>query len=277
MKWFSQTRRTRGATPSRPSAGTGRRSDPGKSALLALLVFAGLLVLLFASCTVSQDTLLRADGGAEAAVRIELSPILVSYLEDLTLAFAPEAEFRVFDLALLRANLEAEPGVRVISVAEAPIGTLTLTLDIASLELLQRGASPAVSGLLSTEKSPLGTALEVRLGPQEISDLLSFAGAAEARALSVFFPPPPSEGSSAPRVTKEGYIDDAVWVLEEYAPPEEIEAAIRDSGVNVAVVPPREVLSVDGGRKEEGLARFDIALLDLVTLREPRRYTIIYR
>lgn len=265
MKWFF---------PPRPSAGTGPRSASTKRAFLAL---PALLVLLFASCAVSQDTVLRADGGAEAAVRIELSPILVSYLEDLTLAFAPEAEFRVFDLALLQANLEAEPGVRVMRLVEEPIGTLTMTVDIASLEELQRGASPAVAGLLSIEESPLGTALEVRLGPQEISDLLAFAGAADARALAVFFPPPPTEDRGTPRVTKEGYIDDAVWVLEEYAPPEEIEEALRASGVGVTVAPPREVLSVDGGRKEEGVARFDIALLDLVTLREPRRYTVVYR
>jgi hypothetical protein len=268
MKWFFSTR------GGRPSRMVGTQSAPSRRALLAL---PALLVLLFASCTVSQDTVLGTDGGAEAEVRIELSPILVSYLEDLTLAFAPEAEFRVFDLALLRANLEAEPGVRVLHLAEEPIGTLLITLDIASLERLQRGASPAVAGLLSIETSPLGTALEVRLGPQEISDLLTFAGAAEARALAVFFPPPPSEGQGTQRVTTEGYIDDAVWVLEEYAPAEEIEEAIRASGVDVAVAPPREVLSVDGGRKEGGVARFDISLLDLVTLREPRRYTVIYR
>ncbi|MFP4432365.1 MAG: hypothetical protein ACLFPV_14025 [Spirochaetaceae bacterium] len=255
----------------RRAAGTFRTLTWAKGPLAALLVF------LFASCAVSQDTLLRSDGGAEAAVRIELSPILVSYLEDLTLAFAPEAEFRVFDLALLRENLENEPGVRVLRLAEEPTGTLAMTLDIASLEQLQRGASPAVSGLLSVEESPLGTALEVSLGPKEISDLLTFAGAADARALSVFFPPPPSDGDASRRVTREGYIDDAVWVLEEYAPAEDIEEAIRASGVGVTVAAPREVLSVDGGRKEGGRARFDISLLELVTLREPRRYTVIYR
>jgi len=238
-----------------------------------------LTVLLFASCAVSQDTLLREDGGAGAEVRIELSPSLVSYLEALTFAFAPEAEFRVFDLAVLRQNLEAEPGVRVLQIAERPVGVLSMTLDIASLKELDRGASPAVSGLLSLEESPLGTALEVSLGPREISDLLAFAGVAEARALSVFFPALPADGDtdSGRTVTRQGYIDDAVWVLEEYAPAEEIEEEIRASGVDVRVVPPTQILSVDGGRKEENVGRFGIALLDVVTLREPRRYTVIYR
>ncbi len=265
MKWFLPFRRTQRS-----------HCTEAKGALVAL---PALLVFLFASCTVSQDTLIREDGGAEAAVRIELATSLVSYLEDLTRAFAPEAEFRVFDLAVLRQNLEAEPGVRVLDIAERPVGVLSMTLDIASLEELYQGASPAVSGLLYIEESPLGTALEVRLGPQEISDLLTFAGAAEARALSVFFPVLPADGDtgSGPRVTRQGYIDDAVWVLEEYASAEEIEAEIRASGVEVTVVPPTQILSVDGGRHEEGVARFGIPLLDVVTLREPRRYTVIYR
>jgi hypothetical protein len=245
------------------------------------MVAAVLALGILGSCAVSQETLLRPDGGAEAEVRVELSSVLVSYLEDLTLAFAPEAEFRVFDLRLLRANLEAEPGVSVVALVEQPIGTLHMTLDIASLETLGRDASPAIADLLSVEREASGSVLEMTLGPQEIARLLEFAGAADATALSVFLPPPATDagGSGEPpaTVTREGYIADAVWVLEEYASPEAVEEDIRSSGVEVAVTAPREIVAVEGGSREAQRALFAISLLDLVTLTEARRYRVHYR
>ncbi len=235
-----------------------------------MLVVAGSL--LFGGCSVTQQTDLLSDGGAEADVRVELSDILVGYLRDLSLAFSPGTAFSVFDLEILRANLEAEPGVNVLDAREDPLGTLHLTLSIASLSELEESASPAVAAIIDVEESPAGTAFEVTLGPREVVDLLDFAGAADATALSVFLP------GDTRVVSEEQYIDDATWVLEEYAPPWEIESAIRCSGVEVVVRPPTEILSVEGGAEETGSeARFEVSILELVTLSESRRYTVVYR
>ncbi|HUX12351.1 MAG TPA: hypothetical protein VMW87_04945 [Spirochaetia bacterium] len=240
--------------------------------LLAGLILAGISV----SCSSTQRIDLRLSGAGSARAVIRLSPVLVSYLQDLAATVsgsAPAKDRPIFDLAALRAAFARYPELSLVDAATPSIDTLSLTVQFADAAnvLSGVGADAGTADFVSFRADGPVRTLSIRLDRSVVGRLLQLTPLAGSVAGNVLLPPedaPMSEGE---------YTSYLAWALEDYAVGKDITRTISDSRVEVRIAIEGTLISVDGGRQEGNSALFSIPVVRLLTLTKPLVYTITFR
>lgn len=234
---------------------------------IIVAVAAVALALGASGCSVRQDVTLAADGSGEAALSIALHPIMIEYMNDLTIAMTGvEAEYAIFDLEQLATSFAERDGVELTSLSRPARGALDLTVAFADVnEVFAREAG---SGVLTLERDGGAYLLTVRLDREAVRRFLEFAP--EESMTTAQYLLPPEDGS----VSHVEYRDELAWALEEYADRDAVERVLDEAMIEVRITPEGRILDQRGGRIGGESVVFTIPVLEVLTLGRERVYSV---
>ncbi len=241
-----------------------RVSSVGLILLIALVLLAG--------CAVREEITLEPDGSGEATLTVDLHPILVAYVSDLASAMsgveADAAELALFDVAQITAEIDERPGMELVRAEQRGRGGLTLVTRFTDINAIF--AREGAQDVLRLERRGDERVLTMTLGRDAVARFLEYAPDESATMIELLFPPP--DGS----VTREEYREELAWALEEYDRRAAVERALDEARIEVVVTPRGRIVSQRGGEVVDGSVRFTIPVLELLTLREERVYSLVF-
>ena len=240
----------------------------------ALVLAAALAFCLLAGCSSSQRVDLALDGSGAARVEIRLSPVLASYLRDLTATVTgvePAANSPLFDIGSLREAFARYPGITLVDASTPRPDMLLLSVKFANAgSLLSRDGAGPEEFVTFTNRDGLRT-LSIRLDRAVVAELLRLTPLAGSAAGSVLLPP------AGTQMSPEEYTSYLAWALESYASENDVKKAIRGSRVDVTVTVAGSILNAEGGSVSGRSAAFSVPVVKLLTLQSPLVYALTFR
>ncbi len=253
-----------------------------KSLLRPALVLTGMFLLLFSGCSARQDVELKADGSGSTTVRIDLHPIFVQYLRDLTAGLSADANgnsggegsgepFRIFDETKIAAAFARTGGATLQDFRRAAPGHIELTASFDNpADVLPAPQQPGVPPVVEFSESGGVRTLSVNLNSRNVSSLYSLLGMQEQQTMITFGPQPDP-------LTEAEYLDMMVYALGTYAERSELERALQSQNLQIVVQVEGEILSAAGFTLQEGRAEATIPFLQPATLFEPLELSLRWR
>ncbi len=238
-----------------------RLSSVGLILLVALVLLAG--------CSVREEISLQPDGSGEATLTVDLHPILVAYVSDLASAMTGvETEHPVFDVTQIAAEIDERPGIELVRAEQRGRGGLTLVTRFNDINAIF--AREGAGDVLRFERRGDERVLTMTLGRDAVARFLEYAPEESASMVELLFPP--ADGS----VTREEYREELAWALEEYDRRPAVERALDEARIEVRVSPQGRLVSQRGGEVVDGTVVFTIPVLELLTLRDERIYSLVF-
>lgn len=256
-----------------------------KRLVLPAFVIAGVFLLLFSGCSARQDVELQADGSGSTTVRIDLHPIFVQYLRDLTAGLSMDSPdgfdgaesgtggepFRIFDEAKIAAAFARTDGATLQDFRRTAPGHIRLTASFANpARVLPAPQQPGVAPVVEFSKSGAERTLRFSLNSQNVSSLYSLLGMQEQQTMLTFGPQPDP-------LTEAEYIDMMVYALGTYAERGELQRALKSQNLQIVVQVEGQILAAEGFTVEAGRAEANIPFLQPATLFEPLELRLRWR
>ena len=252
-----------------------------KRRMLPALVMAGVFLLLFAGCSARQDLSLKADGSGSTTVRIDLHPIFVQYLRDLTAGLSMEGSgagdadggepFRIFDEAKIAAAFARTGGATLQDFRRTAPGHIELTASFDNpAAVLPAPQDPGVAPVVEFSERGGVRDLRFSLNSRNVSSLYSLLGMQEQQTMLTFGPQPDP-------LTEAEYIDMMVYALGTYAERSELERAMQSQNLQIVVQVEGEILAAEGFTLRDGRAEATIPFLQPATLFEPLELSLRWR
>lgn len=249
-----------------------------KRRMLPALVMAGVFLLMVSGCSARQDVALQADGSGTTTVRIDLHPIFVQYLRDLTAGLSADASedpggepFRIFDEAKIAAAFARTEGATLQDFRRTAPGHIRLTAGFDNpADVLPAPQDPGVAPVVEFSENGGVRSLRFSLNSQNVSSLYSLLGMQEQQTMLTFGPQPDP-------LTEAEYIDMMVYALGTYAERSELERALQSQNLQIIVRVEGQILSADGFTLQDGRAEATIPFLQPATLFEPLELSLRWR
>ncbi|MGM0675354.1 MAG: hypothetical protein ACQETQ_11715 [Spirochaetota bacterium] len=250
---------------------TTQRREAGqlarRSAIALALAATAAMVLGLLGCTVREDITVSVDGSGTTEVDIALDEVFIRYLRDLSGSVGgEEEELRIFDVEEIRRRFAERPGIEVLELSRGDPGELSLSLafdDVAGL------ISEEETRFLSVEQGGDTSRLEITASREAVEEALTYSPL-EGSSVSQMLMPPEDMGS-------EEYTEYLLWALEEYDDADTLRNKIESASIALHVEVDGEIVSQSGGRRDGETVRFEIPLVELLTLEEPERYAVEFR
>lgn len=211
---------------------------------------------------------MRADRSGETAIAIDLTPDVVARIQEMAaLADIELPEEGFVNLETLHDTLSALPGVTVTQI-DAP-DDHRLELAFAFEDAPAIFPSPSLlweAGIVTFEEVEEGTRVRLYLdldNYKQLSDIFPILEDPVIRAMG------PEENTG---ITAEDYLTMMGFVLGPSGPD-----AISESVIIIRLTVDGEIVSQRGGRIEDGVAIFELDLLDLLLLHEPVDLEVVFR
>jgi len=250
---------------------TSRRRLAATAVALAAIVVSGALLT---GCSSRQQVDLSVNGSGTAQIRITLSPILVSYLQDLAATVAGvrvPADQPVFDLSALHTAFSRYPALALESASTPHPDTLDLSVrfrDVAKVFSAAMESGPR----FATFSDDGGTkTLSITVDRETIAAVLGLTPLSGSVAADVLLPP---KGDS---MSPDQYVSYLSWALEDYAKGQDIRKVIEDARIDLNIRVAGTVISQNGGRQEGNTVIFSLPVTELVTLQKAANYSITFR
>jgi len=251
--------------------------------VLPALVLGTVFLLLNVSCSARQDVELRADGSGSTTVRIDLHPIFVQYLRDLTAGLSSdgaegygldaenEEVFRIFDEFKIAEAFARTDGAVLQDFQRRAPGHIQLTASFENpAEVLPSPEGIGVAPVVEFSQEGKLRTLEFTLTSENASSLYGLLGMQEQQTMITFGPQPDP-------LSEREYIDMMVYALGTYAEEHELKKALRSQNLQVVVQVDGEVLSAEGFTLRGGRAEATIPFLQPATLFEPLELSLRWR
>lgn len=235
----------------------------------AVLAAGAVLSLLAAGCSIREEITLSPDGSGTANLRVDLHPIMISYMNDLMAAMTGvEGEYPLFDLEQLAASFAERDGIELVAANQLSRGSLELEARFRDINAIL--AREDATGILNLARSGDRRELTIRLNREAVQRFLEFAPEESMTMAQFLFPP--VDGS----VSREEYRDEMAWALEEYEDRETVERVLDEAEIEVRIKPVGTIVSQRGGEIQGDTVVFRIPLLVLLTLEEMRTYSVVF-
>ncbi len=252
-----------------------------KRVLMPVIFSAGVILLLFSGCSARQEVELKADGSGSTTVRIDLHPIFVQYLRDLTAGLSsegtgaqgsPEEEsFKVFDELKIAAAFARTEGATLQDFRRTAPGHIKLSASFENpAEVLPSPEQEGVLPVIEFQEEGGIRSLSFSLNSENVSSLYSLLGLQEQQTMITFGPQP--DPLSEPE-----YIDMMVYALGTYAERDELERALRSQNLHIVVQVEGQILSAQGFSVRDGRAEATIPFLRPATLEQPLEFGLRWR
>ena len=239
-----------------------------RKALLAACVVA--LVILLCSCTVDADIRIHDDASGEALIVVELHPVAVAYMTDLSVALG-NSDASVFDQeAIIRAFAD-RPGVTLREAVQPQKGTLTLDIEFDDVRRLFEappgGQAPSGDPPVAFAQNGPERTLSVSVSRTNFGHISGLFVMPES-PLTVLLPY--SEYDFMPR---DEYAEVLEYAIEDYLDGMPVDELLEDKRIRAVVEADRVATEVDGGGIESGRAIFSVPILDVLTLDEDMEFS----
>ena len=221
-----------------------------------------------AACAVTQEITVRADRSGETMITIDLAPDLVARVQQLAAHFGDERpEDRAINLDTLRYTLSALPGMTVIRV-DSP-GENRLEVEYSFKDAPAAVVGPSLlqePSVFTFEEVEEGTRVRLYLDLENYNQLLQIFPALDDGILGFFGP-----GENIETTT-----EDYLTMLGFFLGPR-VTDALSESVITIRLTVDGELISQRGGRIKDGVAIFELNLLDLLFLHEPLDLEVVFR
>ncbi len=242
---------------------THRRRRAGRT--LALVLAA---VWALGACAATQELFVRADRSGETAIAIDLTPDLVARIREMAPLTGVELpEEGIVNIEKLRDTLDALQGVTVAR-AEAP-EELRLEVAFAFADALAMFPSPSLlweAGIVTFEEVDEGTRIRLYLDRDNYKQIKSIFPILDNPFVVAMGPDENAE------ITSDDYLTMMGFLLKP-----EVADTIPESVITIRLTVDGELVSQRGGRIEDGVAIFELNLLDLLLLHEPVDLEVVFR
>ena len=220
------------------------------------------------ACAVTQQLYLRGDRSGETTIAIDFSADLVARVQEMAeITGAEMPEDGIIDLEPIHNRLTVRPGVTVFRVESPSEHRVEVEFAFEDAEaILPGGDAIAQAGIVTFEKVEDGTRVRLYLDVDNyrlLSEVFPLLDDPTIRAMG------PEENAE---ITQEDYLSMMGFILGPAGP-----EAIAESLITIRVTVDGELVSQRGGRMEDGLAVFEVPLLDLLLLHEPVDLEIVIR
>jgi hypothetical protein len=231
---------------------------------------AALLLLVLASCSMSNTVVVKTDGSGTVAVRLEISRLFREYLAsmaELSGQSGTAKEGQLFDLKEIRKGFEAKPGITVKRLASPKPETLEVDLAFRSIqEVFTTDDTLKSAGVVSFTQGNGTRTVKVHLDRANYKQVATlFPGVSN----------PLFEGMGPQvedTITEAEYLEMIQFSLGEEGP-----ALVKKSFIDVAIRPEGEIVSQAGGTVSNGTVLFRIPLLRLLVLDKPLDYVVTFK
>ena len=231
------------------------------------LVLAALFTV--AACAVTQEITVRADRSGETMITIDLAPDLVARVQQLAAHFSDERpeDRAIINLDTLRHTLSALQGITVIRV-ESPEEN-RVEVEYSFRDAPAAVVSPGLlrePGVVTFEEVEEGTRVRLYLDLENYNQLQQIFPALDDGILGFFGP-----GENIETTT-----EDYLTMLGFFLGPR-VTDALSESVITIRLTVDGELISQRGGRIKDGVAIFELNLLDLLLLHEPLDLEVVFR
>jgi hypothetical protein len=274
------------------------------------ILTAALLVAVLGatSCSSEQHLSLNGDGSGRGRLQIDIHPMFVQYLKDVSAGFIEgdmeDRQFSAFDVDEIEQTMEELEGISFVSALTEGEGGLDLSfvfsdpeavLAAQSLQELRSGDGRGKSGARPNADSGAGTEtggsaeplvdfssdgalrrLTVRVTSHNFSRLFPLVGVREQETLMTF-------GPQQDPYSEQEYVEMMEYALGDYEDAETIRKVLRRREARIRVEVDGEITGLRGFSdvpEAEGRGRVAEAVIPFLraaTLREPLVYSITWR
>ena len=224
---------------------------------------------VLSACAGTQEIIVRSDRSGETMISIDLVPDVVERIEEMAALTGIElAEDGLINLDSLRKTLNTLPGVTVTRVENTEEHSFSITFTFADALTIFPSPNPLwEAGIVSLENLEEGTQMRIYLDLDNYEQLSEVFPALEDPVIRAIGP------EENTQITADDYLTMMEFILGPSGP-----EAISESVVTIKVtVEEGELVSQSGGRIEDGVALFNLRLLDLLLLHEPIDLQISFR
>ena len=218
------------------------------------------------ACAVTQQIYLRDDRSGETTIAVDFSADPVSRLQEMADIIGAKAD-GIIDFEPIHNRLSEWPGVRVFRVESPSEHRVEVEFAFENAEaVLPSAATIAQADIITFEEVEDGTRVRLYLDVDNyrlLSEVFPLLDDPTIRAMG------PEENAE---ITQEDYLSMMGFILGPAGP-----EAIAESLITIRVTVDGELVSQRGGRMEDGLAVFEVPLLDLLLLHEPVDLEIVIR
>ena len=220
------------------------------------------------ACAVTQQLYLRGDRSGETTIAIDFSADLVARVQEMAeITGAEMPEDGIINLEPIHNRLTVRPGVTVFRVESPSEHRVEIEFAFEDAEaILPGGDAIAQAGIVTFEEVEDGTRVRLYLDVDNyrlLSEVFPLLDDPTIRAMG------PEENAE---ITQEDYLSMMGFILGPAGP-----EAIAESLITIRVTVDGELVSQRGGSMEDGLAVFEVPLLDLLLLHEPVDLEIVIR
>ncbi len=232
------------------------------------------VAVLGTACSVQQQVRTNPDLSAESDMEVRLSDEMLAYLLDLSGVLGVEpGEVSPFDLEQLALLMQEEPGLTLLHADIPENERLVLTVAADEIQQVLTEGPNRVEGLVSFEESEVEGGVErtliLKLNDERVQQITGLSPVQEESAVDFLLPPE--------AMGEDEYVEYLAWAMEEYEQDSPIEEVIRNAAIDLEIVVPGQLISVEGGRAEENAAVFSERVVRLLTVRDVTRWSVTWR
>jgi hypothetical protein len=231
-------------------------------------VLAALIALV--SCSVNQTIVIKNDGSGTLAMHAEVSKLLSDYMASLAEVSGKTDMMKggkVFDVATIRKDFTARPGLTVKKVSAPTPNSLDLEIGYTSL-----------TDVFASDKTIKGSGALVYSESAGTKTIRMHLDRSNYTQLSSLFPllNDPTVAGMGPQVndtiTDAEYLDMIGFTLGDEGP-----ALVKKSYISLTIDPEGQIISQSGGTVNGGTVTFHIPLIRLLVLDKPLDYSVMFK
>jgi hypothetical protein len=210
-------------------------------------------------------------------VRIDLHPIFVQYLRDLTAGLSSETDaseedpFRIFDEFKIAAAFARTDGATLQDFRRRAPGHIELSATFDNpAEVLPAPQQEGIPQVVRFSSSGGERSLQFTLTSENADSLYSLIGLQEQQTMLTFGPQPNP-------LTEAEYLDMMGYALGTYAEGGELERVLKSQNLHIVVQVDGEITSAEGFTLRDGRAEATIPFLRPATLYHPLELSLSWK
>lgn len=245
------------------SSGSGSTRLP--NILMGLIFLLSFGLLGTTSCSTNQEIRLSLGSQAEMTMELRLSSFFVNYLRDL----GGKSSGPVFDTLSIAAAMN-RLGLEVQQLETINDGTLRMTIGIPDPQLLAREGLQ-IPEFIRWNADGRPSELRITITQEIIRRVLGSTSLIREESLGFLLPPPGASPAD--------YVEDLVWIFEEYEPEPAIRQALTRAVIEITLSTPRDITHISGnGLTQISARQANLTLngLEMLTLSQEKVFTLRY-
>ncbi|MBN2533954.1 MAG: hypothetical protein JXB88_13775 [Spirochaetales bacterium] len=233
-----------------------------------LFILLGFIPVIFISCGVQQEISISVNGSGSTDLTVELDPVFVYYILDLTEAFSDPGSVEkvdIFKIEEIKKQINEKPGASVKKIASPEQKSLVLSFRFSDIRQLLTPGDKNVRDIISFSTNNNRNRIHFHLEKANYSKLTDLFPVLKNQVFENLAPQVDEDIPAAE------YLDIIEFAMGEEGPP-----AVMSSVITIKVKVQGKIISQKGGTVKDGAVLFRIPLLRVCLLNQPLDFEVEY-